>query len=47
MTEEKVAEVPAESNGQEKENDNSEEKTDLDIAIIRQVEYYFGESRLP
>ncbi|CAH0726291.1 unnamed protein product, partial [Brenthis ino] len=46
MTEEK--EVVPESNGQEnnKEN-NAEEETDLEMAIIRQVEYYFGDVNLP
>ncbi|XP_045458874.1 la protein homolog [Melitaea cinxia] len=47
MTEENV--VPP-SNGQEsneKENGAEEEQTDLDKAIIRQVEYYFGDLNLP
>ncbi|XP_039762557.1 la protein homolog [Pararge aegeria] len=47
MTEEK--EVVTENNGQEnndKEND-TEELTDLESGIIRQVEYYFGDLNLP
>ncbi|CAH2258270.1 jg4526 [Pararge aegeria aegeria] len=47
MTEEK--EVVTETNGQEnndKEND-TEELTDLESGIIRQVEYYFGDLNLP
>lgn len=42
MTEAK--EVVAESNGQEnnKNEDNVQEDTDVENAIIRQVEYYFG-----
>lgn len=45
MTEEK--EVTTENNDQEngKEN-NSEEETELESAIIRQVEYYFGKLRI-
>lgn len=42
MTEENVV---SPSNGQEsneKENGTEEEQTDLEKAIIRQVEYYFG-----
>lgn len=41
MTEAK--EVVAETNGQEKKNDEIEDETELESAIIRQVEYYFGE----
>lgn len=44
MTEEK--EVP-EPNGQEpteKVADNQDDETEVESAIIRQVEYYFGES---
>lgn len=43
MTEDK--EVTVETNGQEEnaKTENSEDETELDIAIIRQVEYYFGE----
>lgn len=43
MTETK--EIVPESNGQEnnKNVDNNEEQTELESAIIRQVEYYFGE----
>ncbi|CAK1603525.1 unnamed protein product [Parnassius mnemosyne] len=46
MTEEK--EVVTDNNSQEngKEN-NSDEETDLDSSIIRQVEYYFGDVNLP
>ncbi|CAH2105009.1 unnamed protein product [Euphydryas editha] len=47
MTDENV--VPA-SNGEEtndKENGTEEEQTDLEKAIIRQVEYYFGDLNLP
>ncbi|XP_047507192.1 la protein homolog [Pieris napi] len=46
MTEEK--EVPTESNGQENnQSEGSEEITELENSIIRQVEYYFGDSNLP
>lgn len=47
MTEENVV---SPSNGQEsneKENGTEEEQTDLEKAIIRQVEYYFGDLNLP
>lgn len=41
MTEEK--EVATETNGQENDKENNaEEETHLESAIIRQVEYYFG-----
>ncbi|XP_041976086.1 la protein homolog [Aricia agestis] len=45
MTEEK--EITSESNGQENKESNVDEETDLDSAIIRQVEYYFGDVNLP
>ncbi|CAH0603466.1 unnamed protein product [Chrysodeixis includens] len=45
MTEAK--EVVAETNGQEKKNDEIEEETELESGIIRQVEYYFGDLNLP
>lgn len=46
MTEDK--EVTVETNGQEEnaKTENSEDETELDIAIIRQVEYYFGDVNL-
>ncbi|KAG6461775.1 hypothetical protein O3G_MSEX012853 [Manduca sexta] len=47
MTEEK--EVAPETNGQENDekNANVEEESELESAIIRQVEYYFGDLNLP
>ncbi|PZC80276.1 hypothetical protein B5X24_HaOG214975 [Helicoverpa armigera] len=47
MTEAK--EVVAETNGEEnkKVEENVEEETELESAIIRQVEYYFGDLNLP
>lgn len=41
MTEEEVAKVTNGQNDKNKENDD-EEETELESAIIRQVEYYFG-----
>lgn len=40
MTEEK--EVATEKNGQVEEDKKAEEDNELESAIIRQVEYYFG-----
>ncbi|XP_013181347.1 PREDICTED: la protein homolog [Papilio xuthus] len=46
MTEEK--EVATETNGQENDKENNaEEETNLESAVIRQVEYYFSDVNLP
>ncbi|KAM3962730.1 la autoantigen-like [Aphomia sociella] len=50
MTEEKDQEVVTETNGDKKENTENEcamDNSELDSAIIRQVEYYFGDVNLP
>ncbi|XP_049871488.1 la protein homolog [Pectinophora gossypiella] len=43
MTEKEVA---TETNGQEKNENNTGDETELESAIIRQVEYYFGDMNL-
>ncbi|XP_063617925.1 la protein homolog [Cydia splendana] len=52
MTEEKVADVAAESNGKEEKEENGAktepmDEAELESAIIRQIEYYFGDLNLP
>ncbi|XP_047987033.1 la protein homolog isoform X2 [Leguminivora glycinivorella] len=52
MTEEKVADVAAEGNGKEEKAENGAksepmDEAELESAIIRQVEYYFGDLNLP
>lgn len=47
MTEEKEVVAAEQSNGQENDKENNmDEETDLDKAIIRQMEYYFSKSNL-